>query len=325
MRIAFIGSGGIARQHAKGLMGRADVQCVGAYDVMAERAQAFAADHGGAAYTALGDLLDTARPDAAWVCLPPFAHGEAELALLARRIPFLVEKPISNSLDVARRILDEVQRTGTLVAAGYMNRYRRGVQRLRELLASDPPVLLHAAWAGGTPGVSWWRVKAQSGGQIVEQTTHLFDVARYLAGEPERVCAVGARGFVGDMPGYDVDDASAVAVQFASGAVGSLMSCCANRAGVGGVYLSVMATHLAAQMTGWELNTTIDKSRFEHEQITGEPDIFAIEDAAFLRAVQSGDPQWVRSPYADAIKTLAFCLAADQAVATGLPVTVASL
>jgi predicted dehydrogenase len=301
------------------------VQLVGAYDVLAERAQAFAGEYGGTAYTALAELLDRAKPDAAWVCLPPFAHGEAELALLARRIPFLVEKPISNSLDVARRILGEVERTGTLVAAGYMNRYRRGVQRLRELLASDPPVLLQAAWIGGTPGVSWWRVKAQSGGQIVEQTTHLFDVARYLAGEPERVYAAGAHGFVNDMPGYDVDDASVVSVQFVSGAVGSMLSCCAHRTGVGGVHLAVTATHLQATMTGWDLSTVIHKSRLEQEQIAGEPEIFAIEDAAFLRAVETGDPQSVRAPYADAIKTLAFCLAADQSLTSGLPVEIAAL
>lgn len=324
MRIAFIGTGGIARSHAQGLVKRNDITFVGAYDVVIERAGSFAKEYGGTPYANIGEMLDHAAPDAAWVCLPPFAHGEAEAALLQRRIPFLVEKPISNSLDTARRILDQIESTSTLAAAGYMNRYHRSVNRARELLAGDPPVLLHGAWIGGTPGVPWWRVKAQSGGQIVEQTTHTFDLARYLAGEPESVFAQGARGYVRDMPGYDVEDASSVVVKFASGAVGNLMSCCAIRAG-GGVHLTVAATQHLISFTGWEHSAVIVKSRIEEERITGESNIFELEDGAFVEAVRTGDASLVRSPYADAIKTLAFCLAANRSLETGELVSVPSL
>ncbi len=109
MRIAFIGTGGIARQHASGLAKRENIEFVGAFDALPERAHEFTVAYGGQSYKNVTDLLDEAKPEAVWVCLPPFAHGEAERALLDRRIPFLVEKPVSNSLDTARRILDDVQ------------------------------------------------------------------------------------------------------------------------------------------------------------------------------------------------------------------------
>jgi len=322
MRIAFVGTGGIARRHAEGLAKREDVTFVGTYDVDAERAQAFAAQYGGTPYDDLAEMLDQAKPDAVWVCLPPFAHGEAELALLERRIPFLVEKPVSNSLETARRILEEVERSGTLVAAGYMNRYRRSVNRARELLAEDPAVLLHGGWLVGMPGVYWWRVKKLSGGQIVEQTTHTFDLARYLVGEPVLVYARGAKGFIQGVPEYDLEDASVVAVEFASGAVGSLMSSCANQSGGAGVHLTIVARGHVAVFRGWEHSVVIHKSRIEQEQITGEPNIFEIEDDAFLAAVEANDPSKVRSLYADACKTLAFCLAANESLETGEPVQV---
>ncbi len=325
MRIAFIGTGGIAARHADGLAKRDDVTFVGAFDAQCERAQAFAARYGGIAYGEIGAMLDEARPDAVWVCLPPSAHGPAEMALLPRRIPFLVEKPISNALETARDILDAVERTGTLAAAGYMNRYRRGVNRAKELLAGDPPALVYGGWVGGTPGVPWWRVRAQSGGQIVEQTTHIFDLVRYLAGEPRLVYARAARGFVNDMPGYDVDDASAVSVEFASGAVGSLTSCCAARNGCGAVFLNLTARHHHVAFSGWDHAVVIGKSRIEEERIAGEPNIFEIEDGAFIEAVRTNDPARVLSPYGDAIKTLAFCLAANRSLETGEPVEVAAL
>lgn len=324
MRIAFIGTGGIARQHARGLIKRTDLTFVGSCDVDSARATAFAKDYGGEAFTDAGEMLDRTKPDATWVCLPPFAHGEAELSLLDRRIPFLVEKPISNDMDTARKILDAVERTGTFAAVGYMNRYRRGVQRVREILQDDPPVLAHGAWIGGTPGVHWWRVKALSGGQIVEQTTHTFDLARFLLGEPVDLFARGVHDRVTDLEGYDVEDASAVVATFENGAVANLMSSCASRAG-GGVHMTVAAMHHYITFTGWEHSVVIRKSSIEEERIQGEEDIFAMGDAAFVAAVESGDPTLVHSPYVDGIKSLAFCLAANQSLETNRVVSVSSL
>lgn len=188
----------------------------------------------------------------------------------------------------------------------------------------DRVVLVHGGWIGGTPSVHWWRVKAESGGQIVEQTTHTFDLVRYLVGEPALVYAQGAKGLVADMPDYDVEDASTVAVRFASGAVGNLMSSCASRAG-GGVHLTIAGMRHYATFTGWDHTVTIRKSAIEEEHITGEPNIFEIEDAAFVEAVKTGNRAVVLSPYADAAKTLAFCLAANKSLDTGAPVEVASV
>jgi predicted dehydrogenase len=325
MRIAFIGTGNIARSHAQGLAKQENAEFVAGYDAIPTRAGAFTQDFGGQPYESLSEMLEEAAPEAVWVCLPPFAHGEAEMALLERGIPFLVEKPVSNSMDTARQIAEKVEETGTLVAAGYMNRYRRGVNRAKELLADDPAVLVHGSWIGGTPGVPWWREKALSGGQIVEQTTHIFDLVRYLVGEPETLCAQAARGFVRDIPDYDVEDASTVACKFASGAVGNLMSSCANRSGGAGVHLTIVARDHVSNFSGWENELVIQKSRLEEERIAGEPNIFEIEDATFLQAVAEDDAGLVRSPYADAVKTLAFCLAANEALETSEEVKVASI
>lgn len=227
-------------------------------------------------------------------------------------------------MDTARDILNGVEQAGLLTAAGYMTRYRRSVKRAREILAGDPPILLHGGWVGGTPGVMWWRIKAQSGGQIIEQTTHTFDLARYLAGEPKLVYAQGTRGFIKDMPQYDVEDASAVTVQFANGAVGTLVSSCASKAG-GGVHLTVAASSHYITFTGWEQSVVIRKSALEEERITGETTIFEVEDGAFIEAVKTGNSALVLSPYKDAIRTLAFCLAANKSMETGQPVLVESI
>ena len=47
-------------------------------------------------------------------------------------------------------------------------------------------------WMGGMPGVAWWRRQEGSGGQFVEQTTHIVDLLRYCAGEVTEVYAAAA-------------------------------------------------------------------------------------------------------------------------------------
>ncbi|MHB1295814.1 MAG: Gfo/Idh/MocA family protein [Anaerolineae bacterium] len=324
LRIVFIGTGGIARQHANGLVKRDDVTLAGAFDIVASKAQEFCRQYGGQAYGSLGALLDAARPDAAWVCIPPNCHGETERTLLERGIPFLVEKPVSNSLETARGIAEAVARSGVLAVPGYMTRYRRSVQRAREILAQDPPILAHGAWIGGTPGVAWWRVKAESGGQIVEQTTHTYDLVRYLVGEPETVYAVATRGFVTDLPNYDVEDASSVAVTFGNGARGSVLSCCASKAG-GGVHLAIACREHYLSFTGWEHTLVVRGPGGSEERIEGESNIFEIEGGAFIEAVRSGDRSGLPTQYADGLKTLQFCLAADRSLTTGQAVSVGSL
>ncbi|MGQ9683467.1 MAG: Gfo/Idh/MocA family protein [Anaerolineae bacterium] len=322
MRISFIGCGGIARHHADGLCKRDDVTFAGACDTEMGRAQDFAGQYGGAAFASVEEMLDQIRPDAVWICVPPFAHGAPELACAARRIPFLVEKPIANTMETALTVQEALERTRTLAAAAYMTRYRAGVARAREILAGDPAILLHGGWIGGTPGVAWWRIKSLSGGQILEQTTHTFDLVRYLVGEPSLVYAVGTRGRVSDLPGYDVEDASSVSIRFRNGAVGSLLSCCACQGG-GGVHLTIAARQHYIQLSGWEHTAAIRHERHEgEERIEGEKDVFAVEDSAFMQAVETGDVIPVRSPYADAVKTLAFCLAANRSLETGEAVEV---
>ena len=198
-----------------------------------------------------------------------------------------------------------------------MNRYRRGVHRVRDLVADNPPALIHCAWIGGIPGVPWWRVRDESGGQLVEQTTHVVDLVRYIAGEAESIYALGAKGFVTDVPGYTVEDASSAVVRMRSGAVANIMSSCASRIRAGGVHLTLICRDLFVEFSGWNQDVVIKKSALEEEIIKGEENVFEIEDRAFLDAVKSSDPSTVRCTYADGYETLRLCLAANESMDTG--------
>jgi predicted dehydrogenase len=105
LRIGFIGSGGMADAHLKGLSDAErfpDVQIATFCDVVLERAQAQCEKypaHEPKAYSSPSQMMAEAGLDACYVLLPPFAHGEAERACIEHNVPFLVENPSDTTSD----------------------------------------------------------------------------------------------------------------------------------------------------------------------------------------------------------------------------------
>src|SRR5688500_7685605 len=82
-RVAFIGTGQMARAHLRALRQRAlPITIVGVHDRTVALAEEFAQDAGARAYPSAGALLAEARPDVVHVCTPPGAHFEAAAAAL---------------------------------------------------------------------------------------------------------------------------------------------------------------------------------------------------------------------------------------------------
>jgi predicted dehydrogenase len=67
-----------------------------------------------------------------------------------------------------------------------------------------------------------------------------------------------------------------------------------------------------------DLEASLDKDT--KEIVKQEGDVFEAEDRAFLEAVEKNEPSLVRTPYEDALKTLAVALAANESMETGKPV-----
>jgi myo-inositol 2-dehydrogenase/D-chiro-inositol 1-dehydrogenase len=318
VRIGFIGSGGIARSHMTALEKIDDAQVVACMDLDGDRAAQAAARFAGAgAYTDFRKMLDEAKPDAAYVCVPPHGHGEIELGLIERGIPFFVEKPVGNDRETPKRILEALEGKDLVTSVGYMMRYRESARRTLEYLAQDEPVVARGAWIGGMPGVHWWRVKAESGGQANEQTTHIFDLTRYLFGEVTSVFCAGRTGLITDVEDYTVEDATICTLTFESGLLCELTSSCA--VGMGEVGLEIFARKGRLKMEGWDMSLTIQAGAETHSYKSGE-DIFLCEDRVFIGALAGGGASAVKCTYPDAVRTLMVTCAANESMESGRPV-----
>ena len=188
-----VGAGAVAARHARTLLAMDGVEVAGVADPALERARALADEVGAAAYPNHMELLEGERLDALYVCVPPFAHGPPELAAIDAGLPLFVEKPVAIDEQTASSIATRLAGRPLVTCTGYHWRWLDIFDRAAELLADRPARLVQCAWLDKVPPPIWWLRRDGSGGQTIEQTTHVLDVARGLAGEVTEVHAFASR------------------------------------------------------------------------------------------------------------------------------------
>jgi myo-inositol 2-dehydrogenase/D-chiro-inositol 1-dehydrogenase len=313
IRLGFVGTGGIAQGHMERLTGMEGVEAAGHYDVAKERAEASTAKWGGKAYDSLQAMIDDAKLDGAVICTPPFAHGDhVEGPVCEAGLPFLIEKPVALTMETARQVEAWVKAKDLATVVAYKYRWDDHVNKAKQMLADKTIGLVHGDYWGGLPGVPWWRVMGESGGQLVEQTTHIVDMARYLCGDVESVQAFYALRALQDVERLDIPDVGTVNMVFASGAVGSISNTCI-LAGYGRSSLRVMAKGFTLEVFWNKLTWASAEGPGEFEQTENG---YLGEDLAFIEAIK-GNRRLVNSDYADGVKTLAVTLAANVSAAEG--------
>lgn len=319
MRVGFIGAGGIAGRHFGNLLEFDDVAVVAVADPALERAQALAERSAGKAYLDHNQMLESEKLDALYICTPPFAHGAPELAAIERGVPFFVEKPLAVDGETAEEIARRVEQKGLVTGVGYHWRYLDTVERASELLSKNPARLALGYWLDGTPPVAWWWKEEMSGGQMVEQTTHIFDLARLLMGEVETVFAMATRTDRPNFPESDVADVSAATLHFESGAIGTMASTCVlswpHRVG-----LHLFSEGMAIELSEHEVMIDVGQGRPVYGA-QGDP--FKREDRDFIDAAQ-GKSDRIRSPYSEALKTHRLTMAANRSAREGSAVSLAA-
>lgn len=319
-RVGVVGAGVIARRHIRTLALFPDVVVAAVADVDEHRAREVAEPLDACWYGDVEAMLDREQLDAVYVCVPPFAHGAVELQVLDRRLPMFVEKPLAHDLDTALLVAERVAATGVVTGVGYHWRWLDIVERARDVLGEQRVRLASGFWLDATPPLQWWQRQHLSGGQLVEQATHLVDLARLLVGEVEEVFAYAGHAPRPDFPDCDVWDVTAATMRFRDGAVGSFASTCV-LAWPHRVALHLFADRLAVELTEKELVVTTRHGREVH---AASVDPFGLEDRAFVDAVQGG-PDRTRTTYHAALRTHQVTTAAMASVAAGVPVPIRPL
>ena len=313
VRLGFIGAGGNAGRHMRDLATIEGTELVAFCDVVLEKAEKAAQQYSGTAYEDYDEMLKKADLDAIYISIPPFAHGDPERAVIKAGLPMFVEKPVHMDVKDAREIAKMVEDAGLITATGYQERYLDVIGTAKELLKDRQVGFFMGYWMGGMPG-KWWRDKSKSGGQILEQTTHEVDLARYLLGEVKTVHAVQRKGLVPDAD-YDVEEASAVSMEFESGVFGVMFSACFIKSGMKRSGLDIFCADGSLE---YHLRKELVLSTAEGTQTWEVKSNCTIDmDTTFVEAARTGDGSKILSPYPDAVKSAEVSIAANESMETG--------
>ena len=322
LQIGIIGTGWFSKVHADILARMEGVRVASVLGTTLEKAEAMASVYDAAGYSELEHMLDGEKLDAVYICVPPMSHGPIESELIRRGIPFLVEKPLSTGMDIPRKILDQVKDTGLLTSVGYHFRYQEAAQALAGGVPGAAVGMALGPWMGGMPGVAWWRRQEGSGGQFVEQTTHIVDLLRYCAGEVTEVYAAAAQRVMHEKHDHvTVADVANVTLKLESGAIASIANTCLLPDGEGGAGLQF---YTEAGVWDWTPDRLLLPSAAAHamagQEIPAGHNPYERENEAFIHALRTGDRTRILSDYADACRTQEITTAALASADSGLPV-----
>lgn len=224
--IALLGAGQIGREHAARLaqLGPGGEARLHSVVDPAGQGGALAVQHGVPHHLTLDALLAAPLPDAAIIATPNALHVAQALALVRRGVPVLVEKPLAHSLEAGQALVDLVQASGVPVLVGHHRRHSAVLQAARATLRSGALgrlVALNATVLFHKPDAYFdlaWR-RQPGGGPILINLVHELDTLRWLAGEVVAVQASASHA----VRHFEVEDGAAVILEFASGALGTLI------------------------------------------------------------------------------------------------------
>jgi len=347
-KLAMIGCGGIGGYHLDHFVNFNDIELVGFCDLIQDRAESFVQKSGkGKAFTDFRKMYDETKPDMVCIGIPPYQHGEIEFETIERGIHMFIEKPMALDADLAKETRDRIAAKNIITAVGFQCRYDNINDAAKDYISKNEIVAVQASRVGGMVETPWFRIKAQSGGQLVEQTVHNMDILVYLLGDIDEVYSIPTKGFIkeSDWPGYDIEDISTTIFKFKRGIAGTMMTGLHSLNGASwdskitlGTTTSRLDYYLLSNVTIYgvdekdiaeEIAGVVKgdgmQRRNENEvgiKIRSNVDAGTMCDRTFIDAVISGDPSKIRSPYDVAFKTLAAVLACNESMQTGQPVKV---
>jgi len=179
-RVAIIGTGGIARSHARSWAATGRVDIVAAVDIRDEAVQAFGDEYDIAArYTSHEEMLSAEKPEIVSICTWHGTHPSMTIAAAeAGADGIMCEKPMAINLADADAMLAACEASGTKLAIGHHHRFApRNSEARRQI----------SAGAIGVPHM----LRMTVGGGLTNNGTHAIDGARYLLGDPVAEWVIG--------------------------------------------------------------------------------------------------------------------------------------
>lgn len=171
----------------------------------------------------LSECVKASLPDGVIVASPNGLHLAHGSACMAHELPVLIEKPLADSVDASRQLVELSVQTGTPVLVGHHRRHSPIIHAAKAVMDGKRLgrlVSVNAMFWLNKPADYFdmtWRTKAGAGPTYIN-LIHDIDLLQYLCGPIVDVQAREANA----VRGFEVEDSSAIILGFENGALGTV-------------------------------------------------------------------------------------------------------
>ena len=314
IRLAILGTGGMAQRHAEEFQKIEGVELVACADIHLPVAQKFAKKNNiPQAFSSLEGLLAFAEFDVVANVTPDRFHCATTLPLLTSGKHVLCEKPLAENHADALKMAETAQKAGVINMVNFSYRNASAIHKAHELIQAGKlghimhveasylqSWLVSKAWGDWKKEDKWlWRLSTQHGskGTLGDIGVHILDFATYPIGPLTSLhCTLqtfpNVKGTQMGEYTLDANDSFVISVRYANGALGTVHSSRWATGHDNTVALRVFGSEgslridLDKSMTTleWCVGPNIDKAKWEILECGSVPNMYQ----RFIQSIQSG-------------------------------------
>jgi UDP-N-acetyl-2-amino-2-deoxyglucuronate dehydrogenase len=227
--IGLVGSGNITQTHARAARAIPGVHIAAIFGSNADTVARLAAEHGAESYSSFAAFLAHKPMDLVMLGTPSGLHAEQGIAAAQRGLHVITEKPIDITTKKADALIAAADKANVKLGVIFQDRLKPNIQLLKRWLDSGllgKPLVVDARVKWYRPpeyySNSRWRgtLALDGGGALINQAIHTVDLFLWLLGDVARVQARTATV----LHKIEAEDTAVATLEFASGAVGTLLA-----------------------------------------------------------------------------------------------------
>jgi predicted dehydrogenase len=197
-RVLVVGLGSIGQRHARLLSERMDVELHICDMIEKHRIDTVSTLVNPVVfeYSHFPDAL-LAKPDIVFICLPNQLHVPIGLQAIQGGADVFVEKPISDSIEAAQKLVAAAELDGRFLQVGYMLRLDEGLCKMKSIIDADGIGNLVGGRAMIGTLITLLNAKSpdreKNPNSLIVDYTHELDFIRWFFGEVANIKAMGSR------------------------------------------------------------------------------------------------------------------------------------
>lgn len=228
MKFGIVGTGMIARIHAKAIAEIEGAELVACYDIDQQRADDFARQSGCRSYHDFAAFLDDPDMEIVNICTPSGLHRDAALPAAASGRHLVIEKPLEITVSRCLEIVEACEKYHVVLSGIFPSRFFDAARELKRAVGEGR----FGRLSQGSAYVQWWREQSyysqggwkgkralDGGGALMNQSIHAVDLLLWYMGPVRRL---SAHTSVVGHEHIEVEDNAVAVLEFENGALGAI-------------------------------------------------------------------------------------------------------